>query len=1028
MATKITDGSISDVMTGSAEKRIDVAPDGTLWYCLVDPRTVRFFYSTNGGATWRYSSGSDLALGQYSGAPSFFIDADGFAHLSLQRFSRDPQDVLYARGRPKSGGGWTWSTKTILPAGGRLGVDTDVVAFRNGNGWVAFLLYNIPAGTRVARVDISASGVLTVGATSIGPSTGYANAYSTLDFAHTGNGKTPSSTPHLFLGSGAMTNSRPVTVQRARYSSGNWLWESPQAVASGGQNITQTALTGIYDGTYHAVAWSADNDEIKFAEWTGASSTARRDPPVSPAGMGKTGALTMALVKGNIYLLAYGYGTEVVYATKLTRSTGLWSAWTQVAGRTSTADVDGKVQAVRYPRSGNVDFVYANRTGSAYSVFFAQIVARVTDPVTPDPTDPVTPEPVTPKAPALLFPAPGARSDMSNGASFIWQHSKTSNSDEQQAWRFRRTTSGVDRYWNAASQTWQTTSVTNVGSEEFTSFPAGSWPDGTHSWSVSTRSASGVNSPFATSRTVISATAPVVEVTSPSGLYYDDSNPIVEWNYTSARAQRSFEVRVVEVAVVTSPDLNLVWTSGVTNSSTARSARISTILDSERSYRAYVRSTDSAGSVSEWDYSEFAISLEPPAGPLVEVFRDVAFETDVPRTRLDLTARSNFMSAAQARVTGGWETTGTNTDFTSVDTDLVNQIELGGKLTARAKGSLGMRTILGTPPAAPYGQPALLGPLNFPVTENQLYTFSISVKSDAIRAARVWIRWFRNDTGEVYIEDDTFPEAVLATVGNLIPAFIDDSLSEQFATTVNSYTELSVTVRAPFGAVMGRPYLEIANVEAGEDHYFTRASFQPGARTAWHPGGYSQTGTIRVQRSEDGGASWLDIAQRVKPNYRQEAVFFDRSMPFGKELLYRAFTSVDTGIGGTLSSSASPLARFKLAADIWAIRDMTDDAAELNALVTEFSRSDEEAASVFRVAGREFPIVDTEGNQSSEGSLTVYVQRAQAEAMCELLRSGKPLVVQSPAGTRLYARFLKRDYRTEELANRSISAQFVEVN
>lgn len=1023
MPTKITNATNGDCLTGSAETRIDVAPDGTLWLAVVDPNVLRWFRSTNGGATWTYSNGSDLALGQYNGAASIFIDADGYAHVAVQRYARDPQDVLYARGRPKSGGGWTWTTISVRPAVGRMGVDTDVKAFRLGTGWVAFCLWNTAAGTRVARIDISSSHTLTVASTNYGPSDGYDLSFGGLDFAAGVDGKTPATLPHLFLATAAMSGSRDIRLRRATYESGRWTWGSAVAAATG-QNVARTAMTTVHDGTRFMVTW-ATSAGLFFREWDGVSTSAvSRNPPTLPSNTGEIYATSLAVDSQtqDVYLLAYGSTTPNVISCKLTRSAGTWGAWTTVATRTSNVTLDGKLQAVRHPRGGSVDFVYADvSSASSFAIQFAQIVGTV--------TEPETPTPITPSAPTLLEPGAGAQVDLTQGGIFTWRYSATQAGDRQQAWQFRKVTGGTTTYWNAAAQSFGASAVWNTGADQFAVFPPALWPVGTHAWSVRTRSSvGGADSAWASNRTLVSTEAPIVNVTGPSGLYYDDSTPLVEWTYASTLAQRSFEIRIVVLAPDVTPDSAAVWNSGVVASSTARRQRVPVTLNSGVGYRVYVRATNSQGVTSAWAYSDFVVSLDPPTGPEIGASDYVSYETAVPRARLDLVARSNFMESDQARVSAGWESLSTST-LTYVDADLYAGIEQGARMASVASGVAEVRTVLGTPPEAPPGTPQLDGPLNFPVSEGQAYTFLIYVRAvDVVRAVRPFIRWFRNDTGVPGIPDDTVQATVLDTVGKQDAALIGDTYGDQVISSLDTYVKVAITAVAPYGALMGRPYLQVLGATAaGERHWLSRASFHPGRSLEWQPGGYVDQQTIRVERSDDGGTTWVQVVDRLKTNYRQEVTFSDRAAPFGREVLYRAFTDVDTTLGGQLSSGASDLTAFRLTSQAWAIRDLARDDAEFVALVTAHNRSDAEAATVFRPSGRFYPIIDSEGLQSAEGSIELYVPRKEAESTSALLASGVPLLVQNPLGRNFLARFLQRDYAVEQIADRKITASYVEV-
>jgi hypothetical protein len=177
----------------------------------------------------------------------------------------------------------------------------------------------------------------------------------------------------------------------------------------------------------------------------------------------------------------------------------------------------------------------------------------------------------------------------------------------------------------------------------------------------------------------------------------------------------------------------------------------------------------------------------------------------------------------------------------------------------------------------------------------------------------------------------------------------------------------------------------------------------------------------------DGGTTWVTLIDRVKPDFYQEVVAYDRTLPFATEVLYRAYTDVDPGNGALLSSAASLTSTIQIDADTWAIRDPNDELGEFPALVIGYSRKDSEALAVSRTAGRVYPVVDTEGLQSGEGQLKIYVLPSQIDTVFDIITRVTTMVVQSPAGLVFLARFPTRDYSVENVRARVIDVDYVEV-
>lgn len=1005
MATKITSSNHGDSLQGSPEKRLDVAPDGTLWAAIVTqggPGTLKFFRSSNGGSTWTYASGSDLSLRQSTAVPSFFIDADGYAHVSWLTWNADPQLIVYARGTPTGGGGWSWQQITISPASGRLGVDTDIVAFRNGTGWVAWISWNtLSAGGHTSRVNISQSGSLSVGATVSGPASG-ASLYQpgAMEFVHTGDGRTPAAAPSILYTTFIQGAAGPIRLNRALYSGGTWTWDAPVTAVASAQ-IDKTTLAQVFDGTRLMVAYATGGATISAFEWVpGGGAVTARNPPAAPGGTGAVLGLSMSVdqATGDIYLAYYDATDGDIRWSQFVRATLTWSAWAVAVSQAPPSGADGKVQLVRHPPRDSVDMLFAQGGGTAWTIYHQQLVALVRSPT----------------APTLVDPASGALADLASGYTFRWTYNPVSPGDTQQGWYFRRQASGGSiEYWNAATQAWGASAVLNTGSASQAIFPAAKWVTGTtYTWSARTRSSTGSDSPWAPDRTVVATSAPLLAVTGPTGIVYGESTPLVEWTYTSTDAQRSYEVAVFTVDQAAAGGFDpaastAVWRSGVVNSAIARSTRVGTPLADGQGYRAYVRATSVASVNSAWAYSQFVISTAPPIGPIIELRDHVQYETKVPRVRFDVLAQSNFMSQDQANGQAGWVNDANGTLEVQPD-DAANQLVRSLKMTSIGAGLVSALSEPGSAPVAPFGQPQPLGPLSWPVVPGQAYTALASFKAaGSVRAARVVIRWYDADDGT--------------------GALISESVGGQVVTGTTAYSPAFVTDTAPPTAKLARVAMQVLGpVAGGEIFYASAASFAPGRSTIWGQGGYAATQTVHIERSLDGGLTWEVAIDRLKTDLYQRASGFDRSMPYRTDVKYRASTVVDIG-SSAIASAASLTSTIRINADVWAIRDPDNDLVEINAYVTAFEETDDESNSVNRPAGRFYPVIDTEGLRAATGYMNLYVKGSQLDAVKDILRRTTPFVIQSPSGRVLRARLVQRDYAISASRDRDMRLKWIEV-
>lgn len=1037
MATKITSSNHGDSLQGSPEKRLDVAPNGTLWAAIVThgrPGALKFFRSEDGGSTWSYASGSDISLRQSTAVPSFVIDVDGYAHVSWVTWNNDPQLVMYARGVPSGGGGWSWTTKSISPASGRLGVDSDIVAFRTGNGWTVWISWNNHSGGKTSRLRISQNGSISIEATSTAPSGSSGYQPGALEFQHIGDGRTASSSPNLLYAQFSQGSSGPIRLSRSLYSSGSWTWEKPVVVESS-INIQKTTLTQAYDGERLVVAYAGSGSStIKVVEWVpGSTTTTTRNPPAAPSGTGAVLGISISIdpQTDDVYLAYYDAQDGDIRYSKLTRSNNTWSAWSVAISKNPSSDKeDGKVQLVRHPPRDSVDMIYGNGNGSSWTIYSQQLVALIRSPL----------------APTLIYPASGAQVNLANGCTFRWAYNPVSPGDGQQGWYFRRQASGgAVEYWNAGSQSWVGSAVLNVGSAENAVFASGKWTSGTtYTWSVRTRSSTGSDSPWAPDRIVVATSAPVVTVTAPQGIVYGESTPLVEWSYTGIDAQRSYEVAIFSdaqaaVANFDPATSSATWRSGVVTSSIARSARIEVALSDSVGYRAYVRATSTIGVDSGWAYSSFVISISPPVGPVVELREQIKYETDCPRVRLDIVARSNFLSQDQALGQTGWIAGDNVGSMTAQEDDSANQLVQSLRVTSAAAGLVSVMTDAGTPPAAPYGQPQPTGPLHWPVVPGDAYTGLASIKAPgAARAARVVICWYDADDGTGSLIEETIGGQIVVgtTEGQVSMVGWGDSWAEAWAGQMSqeggqsgtAYSQAYVTGIAPPTAKLARIRVEILGATAADElFYVTQISFAPGRSLTWASGGYSTTQTVRVERSADGGQTWEVAIDRAKTDLYQRTTAFDRLMPYQTDVKYRASTMVDIGMSA-IASEWSLVSTIRIESDLWAIRDPNDDIGEMNAYVIGIQETDDESSSVHRPAGRLYPVVDTEGLRASTGYVTIFVKYRELETAKFVTQRTVPLVLQSPSGRILRVRITQRDYDVESNRHHRVRLKFAEVD
>lgn len=398
----VIDTSTSTTPTGGTNgRKTDRNQDGTLWAAFESglPAT-ELWYSKDGGATW-LSGASDVA-GATNAA--LFIDLDDFAHLVFKQSGtaggRTTGNLYYTRGTPNVGRtSWTWATPVALAS-----VDAnypDLCAHREGTGWVAHVVYSklsTSGSASYTRVTTTSGGVSTAGGSvSYGNSSVAAHTYPSIDFHHTGDGKTVAgAAPHVYIvfiiGAAGVSavNYLGVNMIKHTYSAGAW--------TAGGGGIattidgsryvtaaTNTWLTGFYDGTRFVMAgWlytGTQFDLIQYERNEADTTTTTRvlAANTSAADTLASGSATWD-VDSNVYLLGRdgtgSSGSRKLNYRKWTRSGATLGATAAVE---TTASDTPAISARRGTGGTSIDIVYTDGTASPYSVTFVRVLANTTN-------------------------------------------------------------------------------------------------------------------------------------------------------------------------------------------------------------------------------------------------------------------------------------------------------------------------------------------------------------------------------------------------------------------------------------------------------------------------------------------------------------------------------------------------------------------------------------------------------------------------------------------------------------------------
>lgn len=616
MTTLAATSSTSSMATAYGNQRkIDRTSNGVLWAW---PRTYgadttagTAYYSTDNGATWTASATSNILNGSASSLTSFtpdlsvFIDADDYAHTVLKDISNGY--IYYRRGTPNAARtAYAWSTATQVTTATNYDVP-DLVAFRDpagSGGWVAqIVISQANASTGYSTMYYVKAAITAAGAVAFVPlqatSNSYPNAVGTfpsIDFQHTGDGKTPVANPALFVGwsAGATGTGKGIRFKKATYSAGAWTWGTEQEIDNT-RYVSSTAdwLNVLFDGTRVVFTGWAYNALILHDRDAADTTTTTRTLFTNAS------AATDLMLSGSA---TYDRAGNVWFVGRDNANAGAGSnvktrRWVRSTAALDAADViDGTsasypYASVRRGTSGSrLDYVYTDGTASPYAVMYGGVVLNT-----------------APNAPTGLSTAAVLDRTVTQRLPWTFSDPNTGDTQSKADLQWRTNASGTTGAWQA---------VTVTAPTAYWDAPAATFPAGGIEWQVRTYDAQGVVGPWSASAFFTASTAPATPtITAPvSGATIPTSAVTL---VLSEPNLDSFDWRVLGDANG-SPDLTKVLNVGGTVADpSARSVTV-TGLANGTTVHLQVR-VAYQGLKSTWADSRNPVSYTPPPAPTVTV-------------------------------------------------------------------------------------------------------------------------------------------------------------------------------------------------------------------------------------------------------------------------------------------------------------------------------------------------------------------------------------------------------------------------
>lgn len=373
----------------SNQRKLDRCQNGNLvalWSYSAGNGDLRV--STNNGLTWTIATPE---IAGFSNG-SMFIDLDDYLHVVWRQSgtggARTNGFSYYMRGTPNAARtSWTWST-AVAVADNVTDDFPDLIAHREGTGWVAHIIYSrattTPSNQVVYnRVTITSAGAVTAsGAVFIGSNYGVnVHTFPSIDFNHIGDGKTVAgNTPHLYAAwsAGATGAGKGIRFRKATYSAGAWTWNPEREIDSRYYVVgIPFFINCLFDGTRVMLPGilgdNATNEWMVLHERDAADTTTAlrllTNPNNAPEGVHGGSATYDA--SGNVYLIGRGEGGTYLNVYKWTRST---NALTRSDAGPTGSITEPTVSAKRSYSHNRIEWVYTSGNNSPYAVKYDRIV------------------------------------------------------------------------------------------------------------------------------------------------------------------------------------------------------------------------------------------------------------------------------------------------------------------------------------------------------------------------------------------------------------------------------------------------------------------------------------------------------------------------------------------------------------------------------------------------------------------------------------------------------------------------------
>lgn len=582
-----------------------------------------------------------------------------------------------------------------------------------------------------------------------------------------------------------------------------------------------------------------------------------------------------------------------------------------------------------------------------------------------------------PGSPTLISPTSGTYMDMAGATpTFSWQYNAGNAVGGQTNYAFRRKISGASsyEYYNAGTNSFQSTIVWNSSTSQSHTFTAGLWVDGnTYNWSVATQDAGG-QGPFASDLTVTAQAVPVVTVTSPTGSIAQ-TRPVVLWSttYPTGAGEVSYQVRTFSAAQYGAGGFNPATStatddSGAVSSSSVTSYQIATTLPVGTSYRSYVQVTETGNEPSGFlAFGAFTVVLDLPPTPTLTALATTDPVTGCPMIKLTAQSLINILSSADASFEASIGTyVGTNCALAQSSAQALDgsfSLSLTASSAANMSAASGFYAVL-------------------PSTQYSLGAFFRTAVT--ARSVSVAINWY--DSTHTLISTSTGSTATDST---------------------SAWTQATVTATSPSNAAYATVQVNVVGPANTEVHYVDEVGLFPGSSAAWTAGGFSATAGIVILRSD---GVYVRLASPTNPAALTNTPSVDTAVVNDYEVTplvaytYQALLQA-TGAQGLVQSAYTAPAGASVSTTKWWELDPTVPSTAIAAQPISFNPSVTEQSAAHQVLGQATMNVIASAVMGTDMTATMEVfDVATFNGLLALVKSQKTIFFSDPYGNSYYFR------------------------